>query len=51
MGGLGGSPKLDLNDYPEELRDLIQAYLDKELCSVEAAFIAMRRAEAQHAGQ
>ncbi len=34
---------------PEEFHDLIQAYLDEELCSVEAVFIAMRRAEAQHA--
>lgn len=51
MGGLGGSPKFDLNDYPEELRDLIKAFVDDELSAVEALYIAMRRAEAQHAGQ
>lgn len=51
MGGLGGSPKFDLRDYPEELRDLIKAFVDDELSAVEATYIAMRRAEAQHAGQ
>lgn len=49
LGGLGGCQEFDLNDFPAEFHDLIQAYLDEELCSVEAVFIAMRRAEAQHA--
>ena len=51
MGCLRGGPKLDLNACPEELRDLIQAYVNDELDAVEATYIAMRRAEAQHAGQ
>ena len=51
LGGLGGCQAFDLSDFPVEFHDLIQAYLDEELCSVEANYIAMRRAEAQHAGQ
>lgn len=51
LGGLGGCPKFDLNDFPTEIHDLIQAYINEEVYAVEAAYIAMRRAEAQHAGQ
>jgi hypothetical protein len=49
LGGLGGCQVFDLNDFPTEFHDLIQAYINEEVDAVEAAFIAMRRAEAQHA--
>ena len=49
LGGLGGCQEFDLNDFPAEFHDLILAYINEELCSVEAGFIAMRRAQAQHA--
>ena len=51
LGGLGGSQMLDLSDFPVEFHDLILAYLNQELSAVEATYIAMRRAEAQRAGQ
>lgn len=51
LGGLGGSQMLDLSDFPVEFHDLILAYLNQELSAVEATYIAMHRAEAQHAGQ
>jgi hypothetical protein len=49
LGGLGGCQEFDLNDFPAEFHDLIQAYLKEELSSVEAVFIAMHRAQAPHA--
>ena len=49
--GLGGCQKFDLNDFPAEFHELLTAHLDEKLSAVEATYIAMRRAEAQHAGQ
>ena len=43
--GLGGCPNLDMQDFPAEYHDLIQAYLDDEIDSVSAIFIAMTRAK------
>ena len=51
LGGRGKCPIFNLNDFPAEFHDLITARLDEKLSAVEATYIAMRRAEAQHAGQ
>lgn len=51
LGGLGGCQEFDLNEFPAEFHDLILAYINEELCSVEAVFIAMRRAEAEVVGR
>lgn len=51
LGGLGGCQEFDLNDFPAEFHDLILAYINEEMCSVEAVFIAMRRADEGPGGQ
>jgi hypothetical protein len=43
LGGIGGCKKFDLSVFPEKFHDLISAYLDEEINSVEAIYIAMRR--------
>ena len=43
MSGLGGCKSFNMVDFPEKFHDLIQAYLNTEMCSVEACFIAMSR--------
>ena len=43
LSGLGGCKSFNMVDFPEKFHDLIQAYLNKEMCSVEACFIAMSR--------
>lgn len=51
LGGIGGSEKFNLADFPEVLQDLIKGFVDDELSATEAIYIAMRRAEAEYAGQ
>lgn len=41
MNGLGGCRAKNIQDYEDS--DLIQAYLDEEISSVEAIYVAMRR--------
>jgi hypothetical protein len=43
MGGLGGCPEFDINDFPSAYHDLIEAYLAQEIDSVTAIYIAMER--------
>jgi len=43
MDGLGECKSFDMADFPEKFHDLIRAYLNKEMYSVEACFIAMSR--------
>jgi len=43
MGNLGGHVIRSVSDYNNS--DLIQKYLDDEICSVEAIYLAMKRAE------
>jgi len=43
MGGIGGCKSFNMANFPEKFHDLIRAYLNKEMCSVEACFIAMSR--------
>lgn len=49
LEGRGKCPIFNLNDFPAEFHDLIKAFVDEKLSAVEATYIAMRRAEAQHA--
>lgn len=43
MGNMGDNIIKDASEY--ENSDLIQMYLDKKICSVEAIYIAMKRVE------
>ena len=43
-GDIGGCEFLDLSDYREEFRDLIQEYLDEDITCTTAVYLAMRRA-------
>jgi hypothetical protein len=42
VSNLGGCKCFDENDFPEDHRELINAYINEEICSVEACFIYMR---------
>jgi len=44
MSGLGGVKDFDLMDYPEEHRDVITQYLNGDIDSVTAIYIAMQNA-------
>lgn len=44
MGGLGGCRHLDLSNYRSN-QDLIKKYIDEDITSVEAIYIAMERAK------
>jgi len=47
MGGdnLGGCKSYKLEDFPDKYHDLITAYLNDNIISVEGIYIAMKRAE------
>ena len=43
MAGLGGCKEFKIDDFPTKYHDLIMAYIEKEILSVTAIFIAMNR--------
>ena len=43
MAGCGGCKEFDINDFPVRNHDLITAYIEKEMLSVTAIYIAMDR--------
>jgi hypothetical protein len=45
MGGLGGCRRYDIDDYPEEFREIITAYVEQKIVSVEAIYLAMEKAK------
>lgn len=51
LGGLGGCETLDLNDFDEDVRPYIQAYLEGNLDSVAVTYAAMRTRELGEAAQ
>jgi len=44
MSGFGGGNLFDLTDYPEEHQDIINQYLNGDIDSVTAIYIAMNNA-------
>ena len=45
MAGLGGCKALDMNDFDEDIRPYIEAYLEGNLDSVAVTYAAMRTKE------
>lgn len=45
MGGLGGCKSFDINNFPEEHRPYILAYIEGNLDSLAIAYAAMRTKE------
>lgn len=42
VNGLGGCKDFDINNFPEEYRTLIQAYINKDIDSITACYIVMK---------
>lgn len=45
MGGLGGCPEFNINEFDEDVRPYIMAYLEGNLDSVAITYAAMRTKE------
>ena len=43
FGGIGGCKEFNLEAFPARFHDLLIAYLNEDLMSVEATYIAMQR--------